>query len=215
MRTLPTLAVLALLASPGCSRTPPEPSPATTATTAAAVVAPASPPSPASTPSAPPVDPSRCVTKLAAKAPPIPPAASPSACPRDPEPSLKLPTAEVTLTDAPGGPRVKVELATSEDQIRKGLMYRREMPEEAGMLFKLDGRKDHTFWMHNTCIPLDMMFVDEDGLIVGIVEAAEPITDDTRSVGCPSRYVLEVNAGYTRRHGVAPGQRLALPAALR
>lgn len=128
---------------------------------------------------------------------------------------MKLPTAEVALTDAPGAPRVKVELATSEDQIRKGLMYRREMPEEAGMLFKLEGRTDHTFWMHNTCIPLDMMFVDDDGLIVGIVESAEPITDATRSVGCPSRYVLEVNAGYSRRHGVAPGQRLALPAAVR
>jgi uncharacterized protein len=155
------------------------------------------------------------VTKLAAKAPPIPPAASPSICPRDPEPSLKLPTSEVTLKDAPGAPRVKVELATSEGQIQKGLMYRREMPEDAGMLFKLLDRSDHTFWMHNTCIPLDMMFVDDDGLIVGIVESAEPITDVTRSVGCPSRYVLEVNAGYTRRHGVAPGQRLALPAAVR
>jgi uncharacterized membrane protein (UPF0127 family) len=66
--------------------------------------------------------------------------------------------------------------------------------------------------MHNTCIPLDLLFIDEDGLIVGIVESAPTLNDDSRGVGCPSRFVLEVNAGWSRRHGVRPGQRVRLGA---
>ena len=94
-------------------------------------------------------------------------------------------------------------------------MYRRAMADDRGMLFKLDERRDHTFWMHNTCIPLDMLFVDDDGTVVGIVEGAEPLTDATRSVGCPSSYVLEVNAGWTRKNGVAPGQKITIPPSAR
>lgn len=202
--------VAALLVA--CSRTPPEPAPATSSTRAAAALASAAPAHSAE-PAAP--DPARCVAKLQATPPAVPSAAPASRCPPDPQPAAKLETAEVALPDAPGKPRVKVELALTDTQVQKGLMYRREMAEDAGMLFRLADRSEHTFWMHNTCIPLDMMFVDEDGLIVGIVESAEPLTDSTRSVGCPSRYVLEVNAGWSRRHGVAPGQRLGLPAAVR
>lgn len=208
-------------AAVACSRTPPEPSPATSAAPATSAVAEgpkpkaiaaASAPTPAARASE---DPARCVAKLPEAAPPVPAPAPATKCPPDPDASAKLATAEVGLPDAPGKPHVKVELAIGEAQVQKGLMYRRTMPEDAGMLFKLADRTVHTFWMHNTCIPLDMMFVDEDGLIVGIVESAEPLTDTTRSVGCPSRYVLEVNAGWSRRHGVAPGQRLGLPAAVR
>jgi len=90
-------------------------------------------------------------------------------------------------------------------------MYRKEMSEESAMLFRLATRTDHTFWMHNTCLSLDMMFIDDDGLIVGIVENAPTLSDEIQSVGCPSRYVLEVNAGWSRRHGVAPGQKVQLP----
>jgi hypothetical protein len=91
-------------------------------------------------------------------------------------------------------------------------MYRRSMPEDHGMLFHLDERREHTFWMHNTCMPLDMLFVDDDGTVVGIVEAATPLTDTSRTVGCPSSFVLEVNAGWCRRHGVRAGQKLGIPA---
>jgi uncharacterized membrane protein (UPF0127 family) len=108
-----------------------------------------------------------------------------------------------------------VELAQTSHDLEKGLMYRREMPEDRGMLFRLGERRDHTFWMHNTCIPLDMLFVDDDGTVVGIVEGAEPLTDVSRSVGCPSTYVLETNAGWARRHGVRPGQRMGIPMAAR
>jgi uncharacterized protein len=60
-----------------------------------------------------------------------------------------------------------------------------------------------------------MMFVDDDGVIVGIVEGAAPLTESTRSVGCPSLYVLEVNGGFARKYGVQPGQRITIPDAAR
>lgn len=122
---------------------------------------------------------------------------------------------QVGFPDADGNPKLEVELVTTEKEIQRGLMYRLTMPEEHGMLFRLGDRSDHTFWMHNTCIPLDILFVEDDGLIVGIVEGAAPLTDTTRSVGCPSSWVVETNAGWTRRRGVRAGQRLGLPAAAR
>ena len=79
------------------------------------------------------------------------------------------------------------------------------------MLFLLHARDDHQFWMHNTCIPLDLLYIDEDGLIVGMVENAPVLDDTSRGVGCPGRYVLEVNAGWSRRHGVRAGQVMTLP----
>lgn len=145
--------------------------------------------------------------------PPIPASASPPACPADPEPNLKLPEAQVTFPDSADKLKVDVELAMNDHDIQRGLMYRRSMPSSRGMFFKLDERRDHTFWMHNTCIPLDMMFVDDDGMIVGIVESAVPLDESSRKVGCASSYVLEVNAGWSRKHGVAPGQRLGIPKA--
>jgi uncharacterized membrane protein (UPF0127 family) len=157
----------------------------------------------------------RCVTPLSAAALAIPPVASLDVCPKDPEGIPKSRTAQVTFPEATGVPKVDVELAQSEHDITRGLMYRRAMPEDHGMLFHLEERKEHTFWMHNTCMPLDMLFVDEDGLVVGIVEAAQPLTDSSRTVGCPSSFVLEVNAGWCRRHGVKPGQRMAIPPSAR
>jgi uncharacterized membrane protein (UPF0127 family) len=86
------------------------------------------------------------------------------------------------------------------------------MDEDRGMLFFLGRREEHTFWMHNTCIPLDMLFIDHDGTIVGILEDVPTLNDDPRTVGRDSTHVLEVNAGWCRRHGVRVGQRLLLPA---
>jgi uncharacterized membrane protein (UPF0127 family) len=126
-----------------------------------------------------------------------------------------MPISEVTFPDAPSSLRVEVELAKTPHDIERGLMYRRSMADDRGMLFTLDGRRDHTFWMHNTCIPLDMLFIDDDGVIVGIAEGAAPLTDTTRSVGCPSVFVLEVNAGWARKRGVKPGQKITIPFAAR
>lgn len=202
------LALLVFVVS-GCSRTPPEPEPAPRASAPDTRAAEGT-----STKAMPTVHEERCITPLGSAPPRIPAPAPASACPKEPFPS-QLPLADVAFPDAPGRPRVTVELVRAPADVERGLMFRREMAEDRGMLFTLDGRREHTFWMRNTCIPLDMIFVDEDGTIVGIVEAAEPLTETTRSVGCPSRFVIEVNAGYARKHGVAPGQRAGLPAAAR
>jgi uncharacterized membrane protein (UPF0127 family) len=126
-----------------------------------------------------------------------------------------MPHASVSFPDAASPTTLDVELALAPRDVEKGLMYRTQLADDKGMFFRLEGRRDHMFWMRNTCIPLDMMFVDDDGLIVGIVEGAAPLTESTRSVGCPSVYVLEVAGGWSRKHGVAPGQRLTVPAAAR
>jgi len=208
-----------LLLCAACSRTPPEPAPPSTINSSPPLVAASSASAVPATPTAATeiaplaaTKPGRCITPLAAEAPAIPPVASVAVCPKDPDGIPKAGTGVVTFPDAANTPKVDVELAVSEKEITRGLMYRRSMPEEHGMLFRLDERREHTFWMHNTCMPLDMLFIDEDGTVVGIVESATPLTDSSRTVGCPSVFVLEVNAGWCRRHGVKPGQRLGIPA---
>jgi uncharacterized membrane protein (UPF0127 family) len=157
----------------------------------------------------------RCIAATPVEAPPVPPPASASACPRDPDGIPKLPIAQVAFPDAAGNPKVEVEIVSSDAELQRGLMYRMSMPEAHGMLFRLGERRDHAFWMHNTCMSLDMLFVDDDGLVVGIVEGATPLNDASRSVGCPSSWVLETNAGWCRRHGVRAGQKMGIPAAAR
>lgn len=103
---------------------------------------------------------------------------------------------------------VDVELARTVAEQRKGLMGRRSLPPDGGMLFLFDTTAVQSFWMKNTLIPLDMIFISEDGRIVGIVERAAPLTETERTVGKPSRYVLEVNGGWTRAHGVGAGDRV-------
>src|SRR5262249_39996520 len=110
---------------------------------------------------------------------------------------------------ATAGPKeipIEVEVAESEHDRQRGLMFRTQMADDHGMIFVFGEKTDHSFWMHNTCIPLDMLYIDEDGLIVGIEENTPTLSDDTFSVGCESKYVLEVNAGYCRAHGIKAGQ---------
>lgn len=127
-------------------------------------------------------------------------------CPKDDEASPpKLRLGKVTILAGKEIP-IEVEIAETEHDRQRGLMFRTQMPETRGMIFPFPEKTDHSFWMHNTCIPLDMLFIDEDGLIVGIEENTPTLNDDTYSVGCESKYVLEVNAGWTRAHGVKAGQ---------
>jgi uncharacterized membrane protein (UPF0127 family) len=103
---------------------------------------------------------------------------------------------------------VRVELARTDPERARGLMYRERLDDEAGMLFLFSEREDHGFWMKNTLIALDMIFIDEDGTIAGIVERAAPHSLQLRSVGAPSRFVLEVNGGWSAAHGVKKGDRV-------
>ena len=157
-----------------------------------------------------PVPAGRCVLPTPAAAPPAVAHGPAAGCPDDPEGPQKVPVVHLGFPD--DGPlAIDADLVSSDHDTTRGLMYRTSMPAERGMLFRLSTREDHQFWMHNTCIPLDLLYVDDDGLIVGIVENAPTLNDQPRGVGCPSRYVLEMNAGWARRHGVKAGQHVALP----
>lgn len=151
----------------------------------------------------------RCVKETTAvakrKAPPSPD----PRCPKDPETPPKLRTGKVTFAEAKGD-TITVEIAENDHDRQRGLMYRKSMPDDRGMIFFFEAKENHAFWMHNTCIPLDMLYLDGDGLIVGIEENTPTMSDDTFEVGCPSKYVLEVNAGWTRAHGVRAGQKVKI-----
>jgi uncharacterized protein len=103
-----------------------------------------------------------------------------------------------------------VELALSADEQRRGLMYRTELAAQAGMLFSWSTEQVRSFWMQNTCIPLDMLFITADGTIAGILEQVPVLDEQERSIPCRVAHVLEVNAGYCRAHGIAPGQRVRI-----
>jgi hypothetical protein len=103
---------------------------------------------------------------------------------------------------------VAVEVVRSGPDRARGLMHRTRLAPDAGMLFLFDETSVHEFWMKNTLIPLDMIFIAEDGRIVGIVARTTPGDLTPRSAGGPSRYVLEVNGGWAEARGVAPGDRV-------
>ena len=98
-----------------------------------------------------------------------------------------------------------VELATNDAERERGLMYRRELPEGHGMLFDFKRDQPVSFWMHNTYVSLDMMFIRADGRIARIEENAQPESDRLIPSGVPVRAVLEVIAGTARQLGFKPG----------
>jgi len=99
----------------------------------------------------------------------------------------------------------EVELAISNEERARGLMYRREMADDYGMLFIFQNDADHTFWMKNTYIPLDMIFIDRDLNVVGVYRDAKPLSEESISVRKSSRYVLEIKAGLSERFGIDEG----------
>jgi uncharacterized membrane protein (UPF0127 family) len=104
-----------------------------------------------------------------------------------------------------------VELAETEAQREKGLMFRRKLPEGQGMLFDFQREQEVAMWMQNTYIPLDMFFIRGDGRILRIAEQTEPLSTRIIPSGGPVRAVLEVIGGTARRLGIAPGDRVAYP----
>lgn len=101
--------------------------------------------------------------------------------------------------------RVLVEVADTPAAIQRGLMYREHLPSDHGMLFVFTDEDLRSFWMKNTFIPLDIIFLGADREVVGIVADAEPETTTPRRVDEPSQYVVEVNAGFSRQHGIEAG----------
>jgi uncharacterized membrane protein (UPF0127 family) len=196
-----------LILSCACNRTE-EPA-APSAAEAPAPTAPSAVVTPVTLPPAEPAAPtsSACVVPLGD---PAPIASKAAQCPKDPTGNLKLPLGKITFLDAPGAPQVDVELARDDTSRERGLMFRTSMRENHGMLFSWQDEHVRNFWMHNTCIPLDMLYVTKEGIIAGILEQVPTLNDAPRGIKCPVAHVLELNAGWARAHGVAPGMKLKI-----
>jgi hypothetical protein len=100
---------------------------------------------------------------------------------------------------------LRVELARTDEEISTGLMYRKSLEPDRGMLFIFPAEKVNNFYMKNTYIPLDMIFIDMNKTIVGIVHEATPHTTVSRKVDSPSQYVLEVMGGYCKANDIQTG----------
>src|ERR1700722_273891 len=108
-----------------------------------------------------------------------------------------------------------VELAVTDEERAKGLMYRRSVPGSYGMLFDFKRDQEVTMWMRNTYVSLDMIFIQSDGRIRRIAENTETESDKIISSGGPVRAVLEVVAGTAKKFGIVAGDRVACPTLLR
>jgi uncharacterized membrane protein (UPF0127 family) len=107
--------------------------------------------------------------------------------------------------------RFQVELANTEAQISRGLMFRKRLPADRGMLFDLGSEQEITMWMKNTYVPLDMLFIRADGRIHRIAENTKRLSTDPIPSEGPVLAVLEVVAGTARKLGIAPGDRVSHP----
>lgn len=127
-----------------------------------------------------------------------------------------LPTVETILT-GPDGRELGaflVEVASTNEERSKGLMFRRELAPNRGMLFLFPQQRRLSFWMKNTLIPLDMLFVSSEWKVVGIIENATPLSEESRSVDAESQYVLEVIGGTAARLGIRKGATVRVRGAL-
>ena len=102
----------------------------------------------------------------------------------------------------------EVEMAITPEEKEHGLMFRRELPEGHGMLFDFQFDQPLAFWMKNTFIPLDMLFIRSDGRILRIAENTQPLSERNIPSGGPVRAVLEVIGGTAKKLGIAPGDRV-------
>jgi uncharacterized membrane protein (UPF0127 family) len=123
-----------------------------------------------------------------------------------------LPTATIALLTG-GGERVELtaELARSDEEQNRGLMFREALAEDRGMLFVYPGDVERGFWMRDTPLPLSIAFISPDGTIIEI-EDMEPLSTDRHSSPQPYRYALEVNQGWFEENGLKAGDRMEIPA---
>ena len=117
----------------------------------------------------------------------------------------------LTIVSQSGRHAFAVEVARSDADRAQGLMYRRSMPPDRGMLFDFQRVQPLSMWMQNTYIPLDMLFIRADGTIARIAENAEPLSTRTIPSGEPVLAVLELNGGTAARLGIKAGDRVEHP----
>ncbi|MSP87220.1 MAG: DUF192 domain-containing protein [Alphaproteobacteria bacterium] len=122
--------------------------------------------------------------------------------------SPAFPKSALTIETASGTHRFNIELAQTPEQMSFGLMFRKQMAPDAGMLFVYESPRMAAMWMKNTYIPLDMVFIGADGRIVNIAERTVPHSEATVASNGPVRATLELNGGTASRLGIKPGDRV-------
>ena len=118
---------------------------------------------------------------------------------------------ELTIEAGSGKQHFNIEEATTPQQMSQGLMFRRAMAADAGMLFEFSHLEPASFWMKNTIIPLDMLFIAPDGVVVDLHERAVPLSLDPITSDRPVLAVLELNGGTVERLGIKRGDRVVHP----
>ena len=127
------------------------------------------------------------------------------------ESSLGVELQPLEIVSKTGVHTFAVEMAVTPEEQARGLMFRRELPEGQGMLFDFQREQPATFWMKNTYVSLDMIFIRADGRILRIAQNTVPLSEALVPSGGPVRAVLEVVAGTARKLGIAPGDQVAHP----
>jgi len=123
-------------------------------------------------------------------------------------PQPTLPQAPLIIESAKGPVRFTVEMATSWPQQERGLMFRKALGPNAGMLFDFTTESEQSFWMKNTLIPLDMLFIKANGTIARIAANAKPLSEDSVPSYEPVRAVLEIPGGRAAELGLKPGDKV-------
>ena len=133
-------------------------------------------------------------------------ACSQTSVPADGQPDLTpLPMEDITIDTAHGPASFHVEIADDDHEREQGLMYRRSMAADHGMLFDFNPPQAVSFWMHNTILPLDIIFVGADGHILNVAANAAPFSDENIPSQGRARAVLELNAGRAQALGIVAG----------
>lgn len=112
---------------------------------------------------------------------------------------------DLTIATSGGKHRFKVEVMRRQEDLSRGLMFRRSLPPDRGMLFDFGTVKPVAMWMRNTYISLDMVFIDARGIVVNVATNTEPLSEETIASARPVLSVLEVIAGTAKRIGLKPG----------
>ena len=123
-------------------------------------------------------------------------------------PARAAPTESLIVHAGGSAYRFDIELATTPDERERGLMYRKSLGANAGMLFMYPDEEPVAFWMKNTLIPLDMLFIKADGQIVHVARNAVPLDETPIASGQPVRAVLEINGGAADALGIKDGDRV-------